>query len=170
MFKAARVDPVTHLLIDHGPRRQVMRQQNQHAPMRPGFDDVTHAIEDLAQMMPPWTRRFGQQRQIRQIGRGEGPFFVAHISGVTTPLAWKAGASRDLASLRDAPRGTVVGERYPAVRADHLCAGGAPVMPFTGEYSKQMFKHQTGGTIRRLTATLLSPPCLKAGALSRKVG
>src|SRR5258706_1761180 len=49
--------------------------------------------------------------------------------------ALKGGASRDLTSLRDAPLGTAVGERYPAVRADHLRAGGAPVLPFTSEAS-----------------------------------
>src|SRR5207249_2337901 len=76
-LKAARLDPTLGLLIDGGPRRQIV---GDHPPWTPGSDHIAHGIEDHARRVIPLRRIFLHQRQVRSAKR---PFFIANIAVVS---------------------------------------------------------------------------------------
>lgn len=65
--------PAAQLLVDHWPRRQIVRQ---HTPVHAGLHQVAQPVEDLAQSMLPLADVF---EQLRKVGRDAGPFLVADI-------------------------------------------------------------------------------------------
>lgn len=75
-LEAACRQPTLRLLVDCGPRRQVIRHP---VPRRTGLDNVAEAIEHLAQRVFPLPNLFRLQRQI---GRDQRPFLIGYIRRV----------------------------------------------------------------------------------------
>ena len=76
-FKAASLDPTLGLLINRGPRRQVI---GHHSPGTTGFDHVADRVEDDPRGVVPLRRIFLEQGEVRSAKR---PFFIADITVVT---------------------------------------------------------------------------------------
>ena len=72
----ARRQPAAILLVDDGPRRQIMRQV---APRRPSPPQPAQGIEHLAQIVPALPSIGWEQAQI---GGDELLFIVAHIGRI----------------------------------------------------------------------------------------
>src|ERR1043165_5311204 len=76
-LKTTGFDPSLGLLINHLPRRQVMRH---HPPHSTHLHQIPQRIEYLAQGVDPLWGTFAHQREIADTKR---PFFIADITRIT---------------------------------------------------------------------------------------
>jgi len=78
-FEHACLAPSPRLLIDSGPRREIMRQK---PPLTAGLDHVTQRVEQLPQRVITLRRVFAHQAQI---GQQKFPFHIRNIAGIRLP-------------------------------------------------------------------------------------
>lgn len=78
-LKTPRIDPSPHLLIDHGPRRQIVGQK---APLAACLGNVAKCVEYIAKRIVPLRSVFAAQRQIRGYKR---PLLIGNIARIARP-------------------------------------------------------------------------------------
>src|SRR3974390_1554506 len=107
-LETASPNPALGLLVDHGPRRQIV---GHHSPVCPGFDQPTQCIEYRPQRVLPLLGVLPAQGQIR---RYEGPFLIAYIARIPYSTAISHALilrNSALVSADSLPRSTKVNNR-----------------------------------------------------------